>query len=98
MLGHDDGDSLGLQLLEQLRSLSSICDRHARGRLIEHQQSGPAGERDGEFEPLLVAMRQLAGALVDARLQADAFEDRPGFVARSRRSAAIPPGAAGSPV
>src|SRR5687768_4587215 len=41
--------------------LEALLRRHARGRLVEQQQARLAGERDGELQALLVAVRQRAG-------------------------------------
>jgi hypothetical protein len=47
---------------------------HALGRLVEQEQPRPGGQRDGDLQPALLAMRQEASELVGAGLQREALD------------------------
>ena len=52
------------QAADQLLHVVEVVDAHARGRLVEKDRLGPRGQRHADFEPALLAVRQLAGRRV----------------------------------
>ena len=63
-----------LDRLEQLAGDAPLLRAHAAGRLVEQQQLGLRRQRHGDFEPLLLAVAQLARQVVGPVGQAEAVE------------------------
>ncbi len=72
--GEDDGHALA-GLLEQRLGEGVDADRVQPGeRLVEDQHLGPADQRGGQLDPLLVAQRQLLDGVAAALAQAEPLD------------------------
>ena len=66
---HQDGGALGgAQLGHQVDDLGLHRDVERRGRLVGDQQLGPAGQRNGDHDPLAHAAGELVRIIADAPL------------------------------
>ena len=63
---------LALELIEQPDAGLRFVLTEAGERLVEQQQLRPGGERDGDLQQPLLAVRETAGADVGPSLQANA--------------------------
>ncbi len=70
VLDHDDGAVLA-DLAEQLAGLAALGNAHAGDGLVEHQQLGLLHEQHPDLEPLLLAVAEKLGALIQAVSQQD---------------------------
>src|SRR5262249_5436619 len=61
VLDQQDRHALTTDLLDQRLELDRFLGIHAGRRLVEQQESRRAGERAGDLEPALLAVRQLDG-------------------------------------
>ena len=66
------------ELLDQRSDDDAVGLGEAGERFVEQQQLGVGGERDGDFEQALGAMRKVDGAFGGLIDEADGVEDRPG--------------------
>ena len=66
---------------DQRHDLAALARGHARGRLVEQQQLGRAGQRDGQLQPPLVAVGQDPARLGRLLAQAHALQQRQRLVA-----------------
>ena len=76
-------------LIQQRAERFLLLVAQAGGRLVEHQQRRVGRERARHLEHALRAQRQVAGQLVRAPAQADAFELRTRFGQQRRFSPAV---------
>ena len=64
MLGNDQGDTLSLQIRDNVHEDSSALVIQVGRRLVKQQQVGPPGNRRRERHPLLLTARQLGEILL----------------------------------
>jgi len=70
----DDQGAVRLDRLQQLAGDAALLGAHAAGRLVEQQQLGLQRQRHRDFEPLLLAVAQLARQVVGPIDQPEALE------------------------
>src|SRR5579862_1523466 len=65
VLDQQDGEvQLSTQAVDEQRELARLMRIHAGGWLVEQQQLGLGGQRAGDLEAALIAIRQVASQLV----------------------------------
>ncbi len=76
--------------------LQALLGGHARRRLVEEQQPRLERDRDGQLEPLLIAVSEGAGQVLRARVEPDQAEHlaRPADLQGTGRAPRVPCGAA----
>ena len=91
VLDEEDGQAeLVAQAADEVDpSVAGLAAVHAGGRLVEEQQLRLRGQRAGDLQPALVAVRQVARPGIRAIAQADESQQ----LAAAGRAAALPGGA-----
>ena len=74
VLDHQDAHALGGEVLEQVAEVVGLGLVEARGRLVEQQQPGGAGQAAGQLEQPGGAGGDRVGPVVGVRRDADALE------------------------
>ena len=80
VLGEEHADRLlARDLRRQSHQFDALARRHARGRLVHQQKPWLVGKRDRQFQPLEIAIGELAAGPVGIAAHADQFEQAAGF-------------------
>src|SRR6185436_16393249 len=74
VLDQQDRDSFIAQRADAAIELLDLLGIHAGSRLVEQHQRGPGGERAREFEPALLAEREIGGEFVALVRQIEELE------------------------
>ena len=80
MRGQEDGDAAVTQAVDQALHVARRDGIEARRRLVEEEDGGVGEERASEADALAQALREIAGEIVRAGLEADRLERVPDSV------------------
>src|SRR5581483_1883962 len=78
MLDQEHGDAFVADAADELAERQPLRRIHAGGGLVQREQPRLGGERTGNFQPALIAVRQAPRAVVGAGADADVIEQRQG--------------------
>ena len=87
VLDQQHGDAVLAQLADADVELIDFLRVHARRRLVEQQQGGLGRERAGEFEPALLAERQIGRQFIALVREIEELERAVDLLARAARAA-----------
>ena len=82
VLDKQHGDAPALEFFQQLFQRMGLRGVHARRRFVQQQQARLAGQRPGDFETALVAIRQIARATLRGVGKAHEVDQLPGLFER----------------
>ncbi len=82
MFDNQDGHPQTAHLCHNIHSKSDLIRVHSTQRLVQHQQPGLDGQRSGNAQHLLIAVRQILGALVFHFTQPNQVKDFEGLFQR----------------